>query len=110
MDPAEKQARHGRDLQAAIRSRSTLPLIRIFGDSEYPAAWQRATFYAQSHSLVEFLTELDSPTEFLRFVTLSTELGSDRALVEVYGIGSDELERRWQQHAARLQLVSAKTR
>ena len=81
MDPADKRARHARDLAAAFRSRSTLPLTRLLVDADYPAASQRAEFYAQSLSLVEFLTQLDSPKQFLRFVKLSTEQGHHRAPV-----------------------------
>jgi hypothetical protein len=95
MDPADKQARHARDLEAALRSRSTLPLARLVADVDYPATTQRAAFYAQSLSLVEFLTQCESPKEFVRFVKLSTERGHDRALREVYSMDSRELESRW---------------
>ncbi len=110
MDPADKRARHGRDLDAAFRSRSTLPLTRLLIDADYPAASQRAEFYAQSLSLVDFLTQLDSPKQFLRFVKLSTEQGHNRALSAVYGMDTRELDRRWRQQTSGIQLVSADSR
>jgi hypothetical protein len=110
MDPTDKRARHRRDLAAAFHSRSTLPLARLLVDADYPAATQRAEFYAQSLSLVEFLTQLDSPKQFLRFVKLSTEQGHDRALSAVYGMDSRELDRCWRQQASGIQLVSAESR
>ena len=110
MDPADKRARHARDLDTAFHSRSTLPLTRLLVDADYPAASQRAEFYAQSLSLVEYLTQLDSPKQFLRFVKLSTEQGHDRALSAIYGMDRRELDRCWRQQASGIQLVSAESR
>jgi hypothetical protein len=110
MDDAEKRARHARDLDAALQSRSTVPIARLLVNAEYPTAAHRAAFYAQSLSLVDYLTQLESPKEFLRFVKLSTERGHDHALLAVYGITSGELDRRWWQHALEIQLASAESR
>ena len=95
MDTPDKRARHGRDLDAALRTRTTLPLKRLLADVEYPAATQRAAFYAQSLSLVEYLSGQASPREFLEFARLSTTHGSEHALAEVYQLDADQLERNW---------------
>jgi hypothetical protein len=92
MDPAEKQARHRRDLEAAIRSRSTLPISRLLADENYPTLAERAAFYGQSLSLVEYLMRQRKPAEFVRFVKLSAERGADRALADVYRLNARELE------------------
>ena len=110
MDTADKRARHEWDLDVAIRTRSSIPLARLLADSDYPAAQQRAVFYAQSLSLVEFLTDLKSPTEFVRFVKLSMERGHNHALAAVYGLDCHQLSRRWWKHASGIQLASATTR
>jgi hypothetical protein len=95
LDSPDKQARHRRDLAAAIRGRSLLPLRQIVADTQYPGAAHRATFYAQSLSLVAFLTDSQSPQDFMRFVKLSLAHGNESALQSVYGIGLAELETNW---------------
>lgn len=102
-DPTDKRVRHAHDLEVAFRTRSTLPLARLLSDADYPAASQRAAFYAQSVSLVEYLTEVDTPKVFVRYLRLSSEVGHDQALQAVYGIDREELERRWSQHATGVQ-------
>lgn len=105
MDTADKRARHGRDLEDAFRTRTNLPLKRLMADAEYPAAEQRAAFYGQSLSLVEYLTEQASPREFMRFAKLSTTHGADHALAEVYQMDADQLDRHWQRFVARESLA-----
>lgn len=95
MDPAEKQSRHRRDLATALRDRSTLPVSRLLADENYPSLSQRAAFYGQSLSLVEYLMRQAPPADFVRFVKLSTERGAERALADVYQLNSRRLERDW---------------
>jgi hypothetical protein len=99
MDSADKRARHYRDLTAALRSGSMLPLRQLLNDADYPGDASRAVFYAQSLSLAEYLTQLDSPQQFMRFKELSANNGCDRALATVYGINTNELDSRWRKHA-----------
>ncbi len=110
VDPADKRARHARDLESALRTHSTLPLDRFLSDVDYPASSQRAVFYAQSMSLVEYFTELDSPKEFVRYLRLSAEMGQDHALEAVYRLDRRELERRWRQRDTVIQLVGIESR
>ena len=102
-DSEEKQRRHVRDLHSALLHQRTLPLDQLFGIARYPADWQRAVFYAQSMSVVGYLTQLGTHQEFLRFVKVSTSAGYDNALKIVYEIdGTGELERRWREYVRSL--------
>jgi hypothetical protein len=99
-DPDDKRARHRRDLHYALRTKTTLSLNDLLSATDYPTDWQRAVFYGQSMSLVEYLTRLDTPQQFVRFVKLCMDMGRDHALKAVYNInGLGDLERRWHQHA-----------
>lgn len=101
-DPADKRARHARDLRRALQTNTTLPLTRFFSDTEYPSAGDRGVFYAESMSLADYLVALDSPQRFVEFMELSQQVGQVPALQRVYDIrGLDELEGRWLRFAAR---------
>jgi hypothetical protein len=54
-----------------------------------------AAFYAQSVSLVSFLTAARGPREFTQFLRETTELGFERALEHSYGWSFADLERHW---------------
>jgi hypothetical protein len=57
-------------------------------------------FYAQSLSLVEYLNQVSSPEEFVRFVKLAASTGNNHALKVVYNInGIDDLQQRWRLYA-----------
>lgn len=99
-DPPDKKARHQRDLDTAIRSNTTLSLDRLLADVDYPSASHRAAFYAQSLSLVDYLTGLSSPQDFVRFASLSTQHGPEQALSVVYDMDTQQLSRSWKSFAA----------
>jgi hypothetical protein len=61
---------------------------------EYPER-RVAAFYAQSVSVVSFLTAARGPREFTRFVRETTELGFEKALEHRYGWTFADLERHW---------------
>jgi len=99
-DAEEKQSRHHIDLRNALQTRTTIPLRTLFATADYPSDWQRAVFYGESMSVVEYLTQLDKPEQFLRFVDLSMDVGHEHALSEVYNIDSShDFERLWRQYA-----------
>ena len=99
-DSDDKQARHLEDLRQAVNSRTTIPVKRLFATADYPTGWQRAVFYGQSMSAVEYLMQVNTPDQFVRFVQLSLEANHETALQAVYKInGLDEFERGWRQHA-----------
>jgi hypothetical protein len=68
---------------------------------KYPDARSIGPFYAQSVSLVEFLSsQPGGPRVFVQFVRDGLEGGYEAALAKHYGIqGFADLEQRWQQHA-----------
>lgn len=106
-DPADKRARHDRDLRRALQTNTTLPLVRFCSDTEYPSAGDRGIFYAQSLSLAEYLVGLDTPQRFVEFVELSQQVGQTAALERIYEIrGLNELENRWLRHAMTQSITS----
>jgi hypothetical protein len=100
-DSHDKQERHLDDLRTAVKTRTTIPLHRLFATADYPTGWQRAVFYGQSISVAGYLTQLNTPEQFLHFVQLCLKEGHEVALRKVYRIESlAELERGWHHHVA----------
>ncbi|MGD9636038.1 MAG: hypothetical protein AB7G28_03095 [Pirellulales bacterium] len=106
MDPLDKRARHRRDLETALRSRTTLPISSLLADENYPGLAQRAAFYGQSQSLVEFLLRQSTPADFVRFVRLSVDHGAERALADVYHLNPRQLERDWRLYVSSAPLAA----
>jgi hypothetical protein len=99
-DAKDKQGRHLDDLRRALETHTTLPVTRLFATTDYPSGWQRAVFYGQSMSMVEYLMGIRTPDHFVRFVQMSLDAGHAHALRTVYQIDDlDEFARRWRQHA-----------
>jgi hypothetical protein len=113
-DPAAKRDLHRRDLDRALAADRAFDAPRLFAMTCCPLGGMRATFYGQSASLVAFLTELDSPRQFVQFLESAGRVGYDRALSETYGIESfEELNRMWIAHIgspSRDTLLAARTR
>jgi hypothetical protein len=100
-DRPDKRARHLNDLRTALRSGSTLSLDQLFSTTRYPEAWQRAVFYGQSMSVVEYLERLGTADQFVGFLKLSQDKGHNHALKAVYDIdGTADLRQRWHSHVA----------
>jgi hypothetical protein len=74
----------------------TADLLRLQG---YPAPHRVGAFYAQSVSLVEFLSRQKGPRTFTRFLRDGLEDGFATALDRYYGWDFDQLERRWRDYA-----------
>lgn len=66
---------------------------------QYPHRRAMGPFYAQSVSLVEFLTRQQGEAAFIRFVREGAKEGYEKALGKHYGWSLAELEQRWRQHA-----------
>jgi hypothetical protein len=73
----------------------------LFRLENYPQAHLIGPFYAQSVSLVEYLSTLSGgPRTFMQFVQDGLDHGYEPALRKHYGIPSfADLEQRWQAHA-----------
>jgi hypothetical protein len=69
----------------------------LMNSKDYPEARRIGTFYAQSISLVEFLSsQKGGHQEFIRFLRDGIENGYEAALRRHYGINDfNDLERRW---------------
>ncbi len=97
-DPSSKRRLHGKDLQDALSANRHFRLAELLTLEEYPHPSRMGAFYGQSASLVEFLTQLGTRDELVKFVDRATSQGYDVALREVYEINSvGELEKRWLQ-------------
>jgi hypothetical protein len=96
-DSADKQRLHRRDLVQSLQSRSGFHCAELLQSAAYPRPERMAAFYAHSASLTSFLVEAGGAEKFVPFVKRASEVGYDRALAEVWGIGSmAELQRRWE--------------
>ena len=66
---------------------------------DYPEPRAIGAFYAQSVSLVDFLTHEKGAARFAVFVRDGERDGYSASLRKHYGWSFAELERRWQRHA-----------
>lgn len=98
-DSDEKQARHRRDCENALRSGTALQLYDLMTLERFSSSQQVAAFYGQSVSLVRFLSARDEPSKLLPFIELAMDNGYDQALRQIYEIdGVDHLQRLWLDH------------
>lgn len=96
MDPAEKLARHERDLQRGIQQGLAFGAAALLRARSYPSPERMAVFYGQCASLTHFLLEQGSPRQMHEFVAQSRAVGLNLAVRDVYGLsGVAELERQW---------------
>lgn len=99
-EPAEKVAQHHQNLARCFRDKELFALKELMQLPDYPQARRVSAFYAQSVSLVEFLSELCGPIVFCHFVRDSQREGYEAALRKHYRIQDfNDLQERWQQHA-----------
>jgi hypothetical protein len=76
---------------------------------QYPEGQRIGAFYAESVSIVDFLTRKREPTVFLQFVREGMNKGYEAALKKYYGYNSfDELESDWQAFAFSGRVAGAK--
>ncbi len=98
-DTERKQALHRRDCLAAIEGRSTIRLVELLTMNRISTG-QRAAFYGQSISLVDFLSARRGPDRLIPFVRRAMAIGYNRALHEHFEIaGIGQLERLWRDSA-----------
>jgi tetratricopeptide (TPR) repeat protein len=97
-EPAEKVNQHRQNLARAGRDHDLFPVRELVQMDQYPAARRITTFYAQSVSLVEFLSRQKGPLAFSRFVRDCQREGCEAALRRHYGYRDlADLEARWNQ-------------
>jgi hypothetical protein len=98
-EPREKIDRHLRDLprfRCKCGLYSARDLVQL---KDYPEPRYIGLFYAQSVSLVEFLSKEKGPRTVTRFIRESLKKGYDAALKNHFGWDFEELDRRWRKHA-----------
>jgi hypothetical protein len=77
-----------------------MSIRQIMQLNDYPEGRYISTFYAQSVSLVEFLSREKGPQELTQFLREGMHGGYEAALRRHYGIQDfSDLEQRWQQYA-----------
>lgn len=95
-EPAARQATRRAAMQRALATTGRFAAAELVVLADYPAASRRDAFYGESASLVAYLIERDSPARFLEFLQVAERESCERALKEVYRIGSlSELDIRW---------------
>jgi hypothetical protein len=100
-DTESTRARHESALREAAVAGQLFPLVELVTLRRYPEPDRWAAFYAQSLSLVDFLTEQAAPDRFVDFVKLAEDRGFDAAAREIYGLENvASLDRLWRSHLA----------
>jgi hypothetical protein len=91
---------HRRNLAKACRDGRLMSVREVITSKDYPHPSRVMTFYAQSTSLVEYLTKLNGAVTFARFVRDGLEGNNyEAALRKHYKITDfNELEQRWRRH------------
>jgi len=109
-EPRAKIDRHLTNLTQARREAQLFPVKELLELTNYPESPGRVgTFYAQSVSLVEFLSSLRGPQVFIAFLQDSLRTGYEKALQKHFQIASyQELEERWMVYMAGDQALSAR--
>jgi hypothetical protein len=101
-EPRDKIERHLRNLPRHFHDQQLFPLRQLVQMDDYPQPHQVGAFYAQSVSLVEFLSQEKGPQVFTQFVRDGLRTGYDSALQRHYGYRSfEELEQRWSSQVLR---------
>ncbi len=87
---------HRRALQSCYHNSLLFHIRDLMQLADYPEPRRVAAFYAQSVSLVEFLSNEHGPTKFAPFVRDARKLGYEAALKRHYDYRSfEELEQKW---------------
>src|SRR5262249_42382864 len=99
-EPPELVERHLRNLSSCRQNGQTLSLRQVMQLNDYPEPRLISGFYAESVSLVDYLSSLRGPQEFARSPHPAQKEGYEPALRRHYSIPSfAELEQRWSQYA-----------
>jgi hypothetical protein len=102
-EPRERIERHLRNLPMHAEQRQLFPVGQLMMfDKQYPDPQLIGPFYAQSVSLVEYLSQLRGPQVFARFMADAMRGNYEEALRKHYSMQSfQELDAAWQQHTFR---------
>jgi hypothetical protein len=99
-EPKDKVDLHRRNLARCYRDGLLLGIGELMQLADYPQPRQIGAFYAQSVSLVEYLSQQRGPVVFSQFVRDGLREGYEAALRRHYGFRDfAELQHRWSQQA-----------
>jgi hypothetical protein len=100
-EPRQKVERHLDNLKQCRQEGRLFHLQELVQMENYPENPSFiGAFYAQSVSLVDFLSSLRGPQEFTLFLREGLRYGYERSLQRHYDLQNfADLERRWEQHA-----------
>jgi hypothetical protein len=98
-EPQDKIDGHLKRLDRFRREGDLFPAEQLIEFKNYPEKRLVGAFYAESLSLVDFLTQEKGPKTFTRFMRDGLLYGYDWALKRNYGWDLDELDGRWRKFA-----------
>ena len=99
-EPLDRIDLHLRGLPRQRRDDELFPVAELMQMDDYPDGRRIGPFYAESVSLVEFLSAEKGPKAFARFLRDGLADGYESALKADYNIdGFDDLQQRWQRYA-----------
>jgi hypothetical protein len=99
-EPREQIERHLRNLPKHSQERQLFYLRDLMRLEEYPEPRRVGAFYAQSVSIVEFLSKQKGPQEFAKFLNDGMYGNYEDALRKHYGFQDfNEVEKRWREVA-----------
>jgi hypothetical protein len=99
-EPRERINQYLRDLPKHQRDGTLFSVAELLRQDDYPEPRRIDPFYAQSVSVVEFLSLKKGPATFARFLREALDTSCDKALKRHYGYASfAELESDWKQYA-----------
>jgi len=99
-EPREKVDRHLRNLGRCRHENTIFHVRQLITMPDYPEPRYISGFYAQSVSVVEYLSNLKGPQTFAQFLRDGQKSGYEQALSRHYGFRNfDDLQQRWTQHA-----------
>jgi hypothetical protein len=99
-EPRDKIERHLQNLPRCREQQELFSLRDLMQMPEYPEPRRISAFYAESVSVVDFLSNQRGPQEFAQFVRDGLRSGYETALQKHYGYRDfRDLQQRWQQYA-----------
>ncbi len=106
-EPREKIDRHLRNLVRCKQETGLFTAKQLMQMADYPEARYVTVFYAESVSLVEFLSDKKGPETFTKFVRAGLKDGWETALKQHYGYKSfDDMQQEWHAKAFAAAVIS----
>jgi hypothetical protein len=99
-EPRDKIDRHLKNLTKCRDENSLFHVKQLLQMSDYPEPRYISGFYAQSVSVVDYLSTLKGPQTFSQFMREALKVGYEPTLTKYYGFRNwEELQQRWSAQA-----------